>query len=188
MGRSQLLMVREQLEDLPVLRIQDEGYAIRHFQAGDGAHWERIVEAAFGMRFDFAKEIAAHAVYAPERVWFACDANGVPVATATAWHKPEWAADTGYLHMVGLEPAHAGKRLGYRVSLAALLHMRGEGRQRAVLHTDDDRLPAIKTYLNLAFKPMLADRDHYDRWQELAGVFGRQIAALNEGGEPVLIG
>ncbi len=63
--------------------------------------------------------------------------------------------------------AHRGRRLGRCVSLAALRHMRQRGCQRAVLDTDDDRLPAIRTYLALGFVPHMVEDDHPARWQRV---------------------
>lgn len=164
---TQLVMLRKHLDHLPPLQLPS-GYRARHYMPGDDSAWERIVAASFGWELSFEKEMAAQDVYKPERVWFICEGNDVPVATATAWYKPQWPEQTGYLHMVGTMPEHAGQRLGYMVSLCALLQMAREGKSRAVLHTDDFRLPAVKTYLNLGFVPELTDDDQRNRWTELS--------------------
>jgi mycothiol synthase len=185
--QTQLLMIREQLETLPRLQLP-EGYTARSQRLGDEEAWERIIMASFGGEHHFDKEIAADEPYMPERVWFVCDSDDVPVATASAWYRKQWNEDTGYLHMVGLLPEQAGKKLGYYVSLAVLHRMVHEGRTRAVLNTDDFRLPAIKTYLNLGFLPKLAGPDHYDRWKALSVTLGRPITAVDLDGAKVEIG
>jgi mycothiol synthase len=63
-----------------------------------------------------------------------------------------------------------------------------EGRTRAVLNTDDFRIPAIKTYLNLGFLPVLADHDYYDRWKSLSNTLGRPLTAVNPDGAKAVIG
>lgn len=184
---TQLVMMRERLDRLPELRPWP-GYGVRSLLPGDEAAWEHIVEASFGTRYEFAGTMASQEPYRPEHVWFVCEEGGSPVATATAWHRPEWGADTGYLHMVGVLPAHAGRKLGYTVSLAALLDMAHSGKTRAVLHTDDHRTPAVKTYLNLAFVPVLAGDDHRERWERLAGMFGTALEAADMSGGRVTLG
>jgi mycothiol synthase len=185
--KSQLLLVRESLEGLPALELP-EGYRARSLEAGDEAAWERIIRASFAWEQPFDKGMAGDEAYKPERVWFVVDEHGVPIATASAWYRPQWSEDTGYLHMVGLMPEHAGKRLGYSVSLAALLHMVREGRTKAVLNTDDFRIPAIKTYFNLGFIPELADHDHLQRWTELSRVLNRRIVCVDSDGSKIEIG
>ncbi|MFC4807956.1 GNAT family N-acetyltransferase [Paenibacillus sp. GCM10023250] len=179
--QTQLLMIREDLGMLPDL-VLPQGYVEHRLRPGDDSGWERIITASFGGEHRFDKGMAADDPYKPERVRFISLENGEPVATASAWYRPQWKADTGYLHMVGLLPAHAGKKLGYAASLAALHQMAREGRTRAVLHTDDFRIPAIKTYLNLGFIPELADDSHLDRWIALARLLNRVIPAVQGNG------
>lgn len=180
----QLLMIQDDLGALPALQLP-EGCGIRSFRPGDEAAWERIIAASFGGEHSFERGMAADEAYKPERVWFVTDVAGQPIATASAWYRPQWSEDTGYLHMVGLIPEHAGKKLGYAVSLAALLQMVREGRTRAVLHTDDFRIPAVKTYLGLGFVPSLTDGSHLGRWQTLAGILERTITARESDGSTV---
>jgi len=71
------------------------------------------------------------------------------------------------LHMVGVAKKHTGKGLGFQVSLAALHQMAKEGSEFAVLQTDDFRLPAIKTYLKLGFKPVIVDENQIERWNAI---------------------
>ncbi len=182
--KAQLLMVREQLGILPPLQLP-EGYTVRSLRPGDEAAWERIIVASFGGEHHFHKVMATDEPYKPERVWFVCDANDVPVATASAWYRPQWKEQTGYVHMVGLMPDQAGKKLGYWVSLAVLHQFIREGRTRAVLHTDDFRIPAIKTYLNLGFLPELSADDHLERWKALSNTIGRSITVIKQDGTKV---
>ncbi|WP_127493789.1 GNAT family N-acetyltransferase [Paenibacillus glycanilyticus] len=178
--QTQLLMLREDLGMLPDL-VLPKGYVEHSLRSGDEYGWERIIMASFGGEHHFDKEMASDDSYKPERVRFISIENGEPVATASAWYRPQCKENTGYLHMVGLLPEHAGKKLGYAVSLAALHHMAREGRTRAVLHTDDFRIPAIKTYFDLGFIPELADDSHLGRWVALAKQLNRVILAVQEG-------
>lgn len=174
----QLCMKRLNLDDLPEIELPG-GYTIRSSREGDGQHWARIVREAFAddsydeSRFD--RDMKAHAAYRPERIFFVCASDGLPCATASAYRQESFGRDAGYLHYVGVCPAHTGKRLGTAVSLAALNKFRSEGLQSAVLETDDFRLPAIKTYLNLGFSPLIVHENQPERWNAVFAKLGLAI-------------
>ena len=71
------------------------------------------------------------------------------------------------------DPEHSGKRLGAVVSAAATRRLVEAGYTDIYLLTDDFRLPAIKTYLSLGWRPVLGEAGMADRWsaveQQLAG-------------------
>ena len=62
--------------------------------------------------------------------------------------------------MVAVVPAHRGKGLGCAVTLAVRHKLRDEGLCAAELLTDDHRLAAIKTYLDVGFEPSLTHENH----------------------------
>ncbi|BBH22342.1 hypothetical protein Back11_36870 [Paenibacillus baekrokdamisoli] len=161
----QLVMKNDNLFELPEL-ICPPGFHIRSFQSGDEQHWEQLVSVSFGRERDFQTAIGSHPYFHPERVIFIFFGD-TPVATATAWFQDKLEEEAGYLHMVGAHPDYAGWGLGYAVSLAALLQMRKEGKLKAVLQTDDFRIPAIKTYLKLAFQPVDEHESHKERWSSI---------------------
>lgn len=76
-----------------------------------------------------------------------------PVAAATAWHNKLAGEQWGQVHWVGVIANERNKGLGTAVVLAALHKLRQRGFERAMLDTQDWRLPAIATYLKLGFKP-----------------------------------
>ncbi|GAA3399870.1 GNAT family N-acetyltransferase [Paenibacillus hodogayensis] len=168
--KPQLAMLREELESLPELNLP-EGYSVRGFQDGDEAAWERIIQDSFGGERKFDSHMRRDPEYRPERVRFIC-CHGEPVATASAWYSGEWGADTGCLHMVGILSSHAGKGIGSIVSLAAMHQMKREGRTRAVLRTDDFRIPAIKSYWKLGYKPYLVHENQVERWRAIGEKLG----------------
>ena len=169
--KPQLVMYRGDLQGLPPVE-PSGGYKIRHYQSGDDKGWEITIEESFGMQCSFAETMKADGAFWPERVWFVCLGDEI-AATASAWHRPKWGKDTGYLHMVGTRPSHVGRGLGYQVSLAALHQMLREGRRSAVLETDDFRIPAIKTYLKLGFRPLLVHENQRKRWENIFLGMGR---------------
>jgi len=184
----QLHMFRPRLDDLPPVSLP-EGCELRTFAPGDETVWERIIGISFGKNpgdIPFGKSMLESGQFQPERVFFIRH-DGEDAAVAAAYsRKPESMPACGYLHYVGVLPGHTGLRLGYWVSLAALHRMRGEGRERAHLQTDDFRLPAVKTYLNLGFIPVLVDENQRQRWRDVFATLS--LPTLAERCVPILDG
>lgn len=170
----QLVMCRDPLAGLGPVELP-AGYALRHYRGGDEEQWEAIIAESFGGGqgpYEFDKRIRSRPGFLPERVLFVARGE-VLVGTASAMREGEAGREHGYLHMVGVRPAHQGRRLGHWVSLAALHRMAAEGLTRATLRTDDFRIPAIKTYLRLGFEPVLVHDSQRGRWRAVFGALGR---------------
>ena len=165
----QLRMVRPNLEDLPVLELP-AGYGMRTYRKGDEEHWARIISDSFGGRErtarDTENEITDRDVFIPGGFYFATH-HGIPVGTACAWRQSVDEKAVGYVHMVGVVAEHTGHKLGKWVSLAVLHYFRDNGFISAMLDTDDFRIPAIKTYLNLGFIPVYVEEGHLERWSDI---------------------
>ncbi len=89
------------------------------------------------------------------------------VATASV-QLGEYKPGTATLHMVCTDPAHRGKRLGSIVTAAAMQYVYRHGIRVMYLETDEQRIPALKIYLNLGFRPVFHEADMEECW---AGVF-----------------
>ncbi len=92
--------------------------------------------------------------------------DDVPVATACVQlhdDRPDWPE----LGWIAASPGFRGKRLGFAVTVAVLHFMRSAGYRQCFLRTDDERLPGIKLYLNLGFKPEMTDPSHPGRWERI---------------------
>ena len=89
--------------------------------------------------------------------------HNVNIATATARLMPD---GTGKIHMVGTHAACTGKNSAYSVVRAAMQSLIDLGVKTVALSTDDFRLPAIRTYTALGFKPFYEpdDQEMIDRW------------------------
>jgi mycothiol synthase len=159
---TQLEMRRPHLEGLPALRAPD-GYELRTWRPGDEARWAAVMDGAIGawdeerVRSEFLHQDGVE----PDNI-FVVAHGGELVATATARRLPDPA--TGYVHMVAADPAHRGRGLGTLVNAAVLHRLRELGCTSARLHTDDDRLPAIRIYRRLGFEPRHTAPDHAERW------------------------
>lgn len=165
----QLRMVRPDLENLPKLELPP-GYGMRTYQKGDEVHWANIISDSFGGKQrtaeDTRNEITEQERFVPDGFYFATH-DGTPVGTACAWRQTVDETEVGYVHMVGVASAHTGHKLGKWVSLAVLIYFRDYGFRCAMLDTDDFRIPAIKTYLNLGFVPVYIEDGQPKRWQAI---------------------
>jgi len=160
---TQLVMRRRNLDNLPDIAIP-EGFCLRAYRGGDEPAWDSIVGEM--CRDGFAKAIKSHRFFAPERVKMICRGE-TPVATATAWGELTGGDTPGIVHMVATDPSYRGRGLGFAVTNAVLHRLAYEGKTAAYLTTDDFRVPAIKIYLKLGFKPDMTKEGHIDRWEKL---------------------
>jgi len=161
-------MLRPSLSGLPPV-VMPEGYRLRHFSPGDEEGWNGLMDAVFERApgsTDFDRQMRPDDEFREDRVWLVENAGEI-VATASAWHRPKFGLTRGYLHWVGTHPSHRGMKLGAMVSVAALLKMQEDGRDSAVLETDDFRLPAVAAYLKLSFEPLLVHENQRGRWEKV---------------------
>ena len=165
----QLRMVRPDLDNLPKLELPP-GYDMRTYREGDEMHWANIISDSFGGKQrtaeDTRNEITGQERFVPDGFYFATH-DGTPVGTACAWRQTVDETEVGYVHMVGVASAHTGHKLGKWVSLAVLIYFRDYGFRCAMLDTDDFRIPAIKTYLNLGFVPVYIEDEQPKRWRAI---------------------
>lgn len=162
-----LLFRRADLEGLPPAAAP-AGYAIRAILPGEEASAGECLAAAFGdewsgerVRSDLSENTFV------DRMLVAVK-DGEVAATASAASSEEW-GQAGYVHYVAVHPAHQGLALGYWISLAVLHEFRALERTSAVLHTDDHRVPAIKTYLKLGFAlDFSANPGFASRWEVIS--------------------
>ncbi len=171
---GQLRMVRTHYRDLPPLELP-AGYALRTYQDGDEEHWAGVVNSVDDLgKYDATRArefMMDKPQFDPTGLQF-ITFDGTPVATACAWRDRPEQTSIGQLHMVAVDPAHRGKRLGTHVSTAVIRYFEGHGFSKVYLMTDDWRLAAVKTYLQLRFNPDEHDEDHRERWAKLRETLG----------------
>jgi ribosomal protein S18 acetylase RimI-like enzyme len=97
-------------------------------------------------------------------LFFVVDPAGRRVATsASVCHQN----GEGYIHMVGSLPCCRGKGIGRAMLAEALNELERRGCTHTTLTTDDNRLPAIRLYLDAGFRPVLRqdpESDMQARW------------------------
>jgi mycothiol synthase len=159
----QLLMRRPRLDDLPPVALP-AGYELREAGPDDAGALAATLASAFGPEWT-TDRVRAALLDAPDvDSTLVATADGVPVGTAAARLDPARFPASGYLHWVGVHAEHQGQRLGYALSLAVLHRFRALGCRDAVLETDPPRLPAIRTYLHLGFRPEPVVPAHEATW------------------------
>ncbi len=160
---SQLHMRRADLQNLPPLQLPD-GYTLREYSKDDESGIATLLQTTFGDVWTTERVQRELTEAADVKQTYVIEHNAEIVATASARLLPQMYPNAGYVHYVAAAPGHAGKKLGYIVSLATLHEFARLGCTSAVLDTDDFRLPAVKTYLNLGFVPHHTDDTHAERW------------------------
>lgn len=170
-----LRMRRPDLKGLGEVILPD-GYQIRTYKEGDDDAWVAIIRRTLGSHWNrdrFKHNILNRSQFRPEGLIFVTY-NNEPVGTACAWAQFPDEEEMGYIHMVGVVPEHQGKHLGYALCLSVLHFLKKSGFRYASLNTDDFRLPAIKTYLNLGFEPDYVNEDHRIIWEEIISRLSRK--------------
>ncbi|MCX6381106.1 MAG: GNAT family N-acetyltransferase [Armatimonadetes bacterium] len=169
----QLLMRLASLEHLtpPAL---PQGYTLRTYQDSDKESLARTLNNSFpGM--GWSVEMVGKRLLEDPTVskTFVVTSEGAVVATASSRYLPDKHLGAGYLHWVGTDPAHQGKKLGMIVSYGALEEFRRNGYAQAVLNTDDFRKSAIAIYLKMGFIPEASHESHPERWKTVLTELGR---------------
>ena len=131
------------------------GYSIRTYQPGDEDAWAALM-CAVDEQTDFAQakaEFIRRYLSAPERIFFAEDADGAVVGTAIAW-------DDGLrvLHWLAVHPEHQRKGVGRALCQTCLRLFRREDNAAPVyLHTQPWSWKAILLYISLGFRLQAKD-------------------------------
>ena len=172
--QSQLVM-EHPLEALPE-PVLPALYELRTLRPDDAPAWTVLLQRN-GELGEWTPERAAP-LFAPGgpiafEQSFVVEREGVPVATAQlALHSDGPFAPLPELGWVAVDPAHRGRGLGYVVCLAVMRAAVLAGHTGIYLLTDDHRLPAIRVYLRLGFRPRMNDETAKARWQAIFTTLG----------------
>ena len=151
--------------------ILPDGIKLCHHVEGEEKRWEELIEKAFGAKYSFDAMIRNGGDYAPEHVLYLYRGEKA-VATVTAVEKADFPGE-GWFRMVGVDPECRGKGFGKLICLAAIYELKKRGYNSVVLSTDDKRLPAIKLYYSLGFRPVISHESHEERWQKIMPLIGQ---------------
>lgn len=148
------------------------GYHLRAYRAGDDAGWIDLLDSAgFGRWSDerfhaFLDEPERHnGSHVVE-----C-AGALVAATFASRFQPD--PPIGAVDFVVCLPEHRGHKLGMLTTVAVLDYLFERCYKAVVLHTDDHRLPALKIYRDIGFRPLLNRIDMASRWADIATTLER---------------
>ena len=115
-------------------------------------------------------------------IFFAVNPEGRIFSTATVQVLP---GHVGNLHMVGTAEDCKGLGGGRAVCTEVVRYFQKHEITLAFLNTDDFRIPAIKIYLGLGYRPYLYEDGMVDRWQALMKLYGlSELEAYDENLHP----
>ena len=172
MGSLRMVYVAEEKRPLPEVSLP-AGFALRAMGKDEMAAYNDLRgSAGFTAWDDAAWEQETRPQISGGHLVIVETATGRLAASATAeLPVPEQFHGFGLLGWVMCHPDFRGKRLGYAVCAAVMRMLYACGYRSFILATDDFRVPAVKTYLNLGWQPWLTEPDMEERWRNLAGVY-----------------
>lgn len=160
-------MRQPDITHLPELEIPD-GLTIKTHTEDMASGWEELMQKAFKMKFDFNECIVKGrkiGEFNPEQVLYLTRDNKI-LASATVVEHDDFPGE-GWFRMIAASPEETGKGYGKLICLAALHNLAKRGYKSVVLSTDDERVPALRTYLGLGFEPIYSHESHKERWEKI---------------------
>ncbi len=157
-----------------------EGFELRSVAESEIKEWGEVLHPACGFS---VKDSEYMKIYGPRvlpggMMGVFEKSSGRLVATASAQY--DEVGVEGGLGWVMALPEMRGKKLGAAVSVAAMKFSRDYGHDKMCLCTDDERVPALRMYLNLGWRPYLFDADMPDRWRKICEVLGIDPKTLED--------
>ncbi len=113
------------------------------------------------------------------------EASGEAVATVGV-QMNEYRPGTATMHYIAADAKHRGKGLGECMAVTSMRFARERGAAQMYLTTDDWRVPAIRMYLKLGFRPVYWDSDMDERWTKLFRNFGIAEADIYDENEKLV--
>ena len=156
-----------------------EGFTVREMRPGEEADWAFCCLTSFDVdsaSAEYYEEKMAHdeGVRMCD-VFFACK-DDKPVATATA----KLEKGEPFLHYVAANPDFRGHKLALPLISEVVNRHIDLGRDGCYLWTDDWRVPAVKSYLNVGFLPVLFEEGAREVWEKELRLFGmKSVKAYN---------
>lgn len=168
-------MIRGHLRDLPEPAFPVR-LALRRATAPDAEALAKCLASAFPEVGWSAGRVKGELLGHPEvTAAFVAAFDDIIAATASCRSLPD-CPEVGYLHWVAVHKDYRGFGLGRMISTVALREFAEQGKASAILDTDDHRIPAIKTYLKLGFKPEFLSASDEERWRNILTVVALSLA------------
>ncbi len=160
-------MYRENLDDIPQFSLP-AGFSIRPFQPGDDKTWVNIQNAAdnystFTLQ-SFQKEFGSDIPLLKKRVRFLTDSGKNDIGTTSAWFYDYKGQHYGLIHWVAILPEWQGRELAKPLMTTICNLLKELGHDRALLHTQSMRFPAIKLYSRMGFLSLIRNEQEQIAW------------------------
>jgi len=162
---NQLKMVLSDFENINKAELPEE-YEIKTYKEGDEKVWCKIINESVGGKWTpelFKKQFKSKKQFDPKGLFFLYY-KSKPCGTILAWKDNP---NLGQLHYLGILKQHTGKKIGYALCIEVLKYFKKKNIKNVFLTTDDFRLPAIKVYLKIGFKPVIHEEDQLRRWEKV---------------------
>ena len=167
-GSASLQLVMSDLSAIPPIKLP-AGYHSACLSPGYEMDYVRVMRRSLAAASDmewFCKTFSDDPDYNPDNLQLIYE-DTVPIAAAAAWHTLAGSKKKGLVHMVGVDPDYQGRGLGRVITLLALRRLQERGFHEALVETEDFRLPALRLYLSLGFKPLERHRADAGRWKKV---------------------
>lgn len=176
--------------DTDIIRLPDTNipnmYDLRSYRRGDESSWADTLR--LGGFTDWNVERVLQYLEEPERmkgssvVAYEGEVIAATFASRTTNRSPSDVADNmineyqglcgdqsleGVVDYVVTRPIHQGQGLGRATTMSVTKFLADRGCKIVSLTTDDWRLPAIRLYLSIGFRPMMNRKDMPSRWQKV---------------------
>ncbi len=158
---------------------------LRSFAAGDEPAWAGLLQAngELGV-WDVARverELAGDLIRVAQ---YFVVAEGNLVATTGVYARLRLDGPAYEIGWVAVAPAWRGRGLGAQVVAAAVRAALALPPRPVYLLTDDHRVPALKVYLRLGFRPDMSHPSYRGRWRRLARALGEaaRVPSLDRDG------
>ena len=140
------------------------GFFIRAMRPGEEAAWSFCCLSEFGIEqlgpAAFREKMHDQPM---SEIFYICGEDDRPVGTATA----QMLDGRPFLHYIAVHPGFRGRGLAKPLMSAVLARHAELGRAGCFLTTDDPRLPAINSYVQMGWRPVLWSADAVPRWKEV---------------------
>lgn len=146
-----------------------EGYLLRNFRKEDKEPYINLMKSAGFNEWNNDTFNAVIEKVIPNGLFFIehIESSEIVGTTVGSNNPSKHFPNGGELGWVAVKPSHCGKGLGQVVCAAVTKTFLELNYREIYLLTDDFRLPAIKTYLNLGYVPYCYLPDMKQRWENI---------------------
>ena len=151
-----------------------EGFTLRSLREGDEEKYADLLFSAGFQKWDSAAVEKAKNKCLKDGIYLLVENSTGKFAACAYCNKGPVPGEEsgGILGMVAVSPDFRGRHFARIVCMAVMNRFREESYKRICLFTDETRIPALKTYLKLGWKPIFLSEENKALWQEVYKITG----------------